>query len=176
MRASWLWLGALFFLAMPSAAWATAGESECSVAGGLAVGYEPAKAGAGTPVLVALDGQWLHHASDFWAFGGALRARPALFSGYMAAATADARWTLDALTWIPSLAVGAGPQVLAVQTSSSVGLVARAEASVAYRSSRDHGWVLRAAFEGGRLDRVAGLLVVSVGYIDYHGHGIGLDL
>ncbi|MBI5607344.1 MAG: hypothetical protein HY902_00525 [Deltaproteobacteria bacterium] len=164
------WAAALLAIALPGPAWATAGERECSVAAGVASGS------AVTRPMLALDGQWLHHASDFWAFGGALRARSALDRQYAAAATVDARWTLDALTWIPSLAVGVGPQLASWQ-SNPVALVARGEASLAWRGARDHGWVLRAAWEGSPLQTpLGGLWTLSIGYVDYHGHGIGVDL
>ncbi len=157
-------------LALPAPAWATAGERECSLAAGVGTGSVIAR-----PML-ALDGQWLHHASDFWAFGGALRARSALDRQYAASATVDARWTLDALTWIPSLAVGIGPQLASWQ-HDPVALLARGEASLAWRGARDHGWVLRAAWEGSPLQApVGGLWTLSLGYVDYHGHGIGIDL
>jgi hypothetical protein len=157
-------------VAEPAAA--TSGEYEWSLAGG------GGKGTARDGWLGAFDGQWLHHASDFWAFGGAVRGRVGP-SQQAALATVDARFTLDALQWIPSLALGAGGG-WHHGGSAAWTLESRVEASLAYRASRHHGWVVRGAWEqlwpAASASAGGSRWLLSLGWVGYGGRGIGLDL
>lgn len=172
----WLsWAG----VAVPATASATQGERECSIAVGAAALTDAANPGGAALVGVAGQGQWMQHASDFWSMGGAIRAmgHP---GGGIGGATLDARYTLDALTIIPSVAIGTGPALGWTAKSARVQLDARAEASVIWRSARDHGWVVRLAAERAVTSTDGGAppvrWLLTLGYVHFHGKGIGIDL
>lgn len=152
---------------------ATAGEQEWSVAAG----------GGGSSLgsggwIAGVDGQWLYHASDFWAWGGSLRGRAGP-QQQSAVAYADARFTVDALQWIPSLAIGAGGGWQHGEAAAWA-IESRVELSLGYRVARGYGWVVRGAWEQawpGRGDAAAGSRwLLSIGWTAYRGRGIGLDL
>lgn len=153
--------------ALPSPAAATQGEYEYSL--GLSAGAGPDCAGG----LVGPEAKALLHATDFWAFGAAARDRrcTARWQDGSTAATAEARWTLDALTWIPSLAGGIG----VAHTPAGWLPQLRAEASLDWRGQPSWGVSLRLAHERDGWDS-AGRWLVTVAWVGYGGRGTGLDL
>ncbi len=168
----WLQLVAtVLVVAAPLPTWALEGEREVSVAlvAGPAEASEPTSGVAG-----GIDGQVLWHTSDFWAFGLAGRSRAwssPWNAGGALAAEAMARWTLDALQWIPSLGLSAGYQVEA--PIGRRGPSARIEASLAYRQQRERAWVFRVQHE---TTKDSTRVLLAVGLIWYSGKGTTLEL
>jgi len=147
-----------------SPAGATQGEHEASAA--LVVG--------GGPVLGA-DAQWLYHASDFWAFGATARPRWSVGAAGAIAADVTARYTVDALTWIPSVALGAGGGWWSDHGGVTPAL--RAELSLAWRPARSWAIVARADAETDPASPpTSPRWLFGVGYVRYFGRGIGVDL
>lgn len=172
IKATAIWATAIFSAATCSAAgwvgaspaWATEGEREWSAA-----------ALAGSDLSAGADGQLLWHYSDFWAFGAGVRARATRNGVVSGGPQILARWTLDALRWIPSLAVGAG--VSAESAEKRVWPLVTGEASLTYRPARAWGLSVRAQVEAPAVDGNAGTrYLIGVGYVGYFGQGIGVDL
>jgi hypothetical protein len=116
----------------------------------------------------------LYNLSDFWAVGGAVRDRRFLWDvpAGVTAATADVRMVLDALTWVPSLGIAAGPS----WGADGFAWQGRVEVAMGYRPARDWGLVFRGGAES---DLAAGTPLrwtFGVGWVWYRGAGIGLDL
>lgn len=167
MRGTSLVLAAAALASSALPAYATQGEHEVSA--GLSAG---AGSGCAGPWIGA-DGRWLLHATDFWAFGAALRDRRCGgdWGSGTTAASAEARWTLDALTWIPSLAASAGLG----RTAQGLVPALRAEASMDWRGQPGWGVSLRLAHErDGWSD--AGRWLLTLAWVGYRGRGTGLDL
>ncbi len=171
MRRAWAWAGAVaaaaVFACAPAVAHATQGEHEYSL--GLSAGSAAECAGA----WLGPEAKVLLHATDFWSFGAAVRDRrcTSQWQSGSTAATAEARWTLDALTWIPSLAGGVGiartPQGFLPQL--------RAEASMDWRGQPGWGVSVRLAHERDGWDGV-GRWLITLAWVGYGGRGTGLDL
>ncbi|MBM4344854.1 MAG: hypothetical protein FJ100_15915 [Deltaproteobacteria bacterium] len=168
-----LGLTAVAMLAMgaPAAAAALEGERETSLAivAGPSELADPAAGAA-----VGIDAQWLWHTSDFWAFGGGVRGRG--WSGPEGGASVEgiARWTLDALQWIPSLAVAMGYQTDPWQR---VGAVLRLEGSLAWRRERGRAWVFRIQAESPRAGHLEpARALIGVGLVWYAGKTSGFEL
>ena len=160
-----LWFSAAFAavaLCCAGPARATQGEREAS--GTLAWG----------PAALGVDGQLLMHASDFWAFGGAVRARLIDPRRPLAGAAVTVRYTIDALTWIPSVACGAGAEFdfLRGQLSPAV----HAQAELIMRAARQWGLVARVVAEANpaNINDFRGL--IALGYVRFWGKGDGPEL
>lgn len=156
---------ALLAIAQPS--YATQGEHEYSA--GLSAGSEANCSGA----MLGPDGRWLLHATDFWAFGAGVRDRRCTgdWRSGTTSATAEARWTLDALTWIPSLAASAGLG----RNRQGLTPTVRAEASMDWRGQPTWGVSVRVAHErDGWAD--TGRWMLTLAWVGYRGRGTGLDL
>ena len=150
-----------------SAALATQGEHEASL--GLSAGVGSDCSGA----LIGPEARVLLHATDFWAFGVGARDRrcSARWQSGSTATTAEARWTLDALTWIPSLAGGIG----VAYTASGFAPQLRAEASLDWRGQPTWGISARLSHERDGWSS-SGRWLVTVAWVGYGGRGTGLDL
>lgn len=152
---------------VPAVASATQGEQEYSL--GLSAG-----AGLGcAAAMIGPEAKGLLHATDFWAFGAAVRDRrcTARWQTGSTAATTEARWTLDALTWIPSLSGGVG----IARTESGLLPQLRAEASLDWRGQPGWGVSVRLAHERDGWDS-AGRWLLTLAWVGYRGRGTGLDL
>lgn len=158
---------ALSAVAAPATAHATQGEQEYSL--GMSAG---SGAGCSAP-LVGPEVKGLFHASDFWAFGAALRDRrcTARWQAGSTSAAVEARWTLDALTWIPSLSGGVG----AARTEDGLLPQLRAEASLDWRGQPGWGVSVRVAHERDGWNS-SGRWLLTVAWVGYRGRGTGLDL
>lgn len=165
-RAS-LVFAALIASSVAAPAQATQGEHEYSA--GISAGADARCPGA----WLGPDGRWLLHATDFWAFGAGMRDRRCSgdWRSGTTSASAEARWTLDALTWIPSLAASAGLG----RTREGWTAVVRAEASLDWRGEPTWGVSLRLAHERDGWDD-AGRWMVTLAWVGYAGRGTGLDL
>ncbi|MFZ4579456.1 MAG: hypothetical protein ACOYOB_13780 [Myxococcota bacterium] len=156
----------LALLALPTPAQATAAETEWTA--GVMAGTESAGLFAG------VDVGGLYNLSDFWALGGSVRDRRFLWdapSG-VTAATVDARMVLDALTWVPSLGVAAGP----AWRADGLAWLGRAEVALGYRPARDWGLVFRGGAESELAAGAPLRWTFGVAWVWYRGAGIGLDL
>lgn len=167
---SWALCAAAVTLASP--ALALEGEREASLA--LVAGTDdvarPLASAAG-----GLDAQLLWHTSDFWAFGGGVRARAWSGAAVGVAVEGVARWTLDALQWIPSLGVAVGYQ--ADPLEPRLGPALRVEASLAWRRHREHAWVFRLQGESARAGWLApDRFLVGFGLVWYSGKGEAFEL
>lgn len=162
-------------LLLPGAAVATEGEHEWHVAvGGASAARSGRAVDSSAPWAVALDGGGWLHVSDFWAFGASLhdrRAPTALRDG-ATSVTADARFTVDALQWIPSVAASVGP----AWTPDGASLQARLALSLAWRSGRERAFTVAFAAEQDDVRHTAPRYVLSLGLAWFAGKGIGLDL
>jgi hypothetical protein len=158
---------------LPTPAWATAGENEWRA--GLGTSFSPW-------ALAGLELGWLHDLTDFWGAGATLRDRRSLRSlpDGTAAISADVRFVVDALQWIPALGMGFGAAVGNDGRGGSNGVemlpYLRFEASLAYRPARTWGVVLHVGADhyGGQDGSFVG--TVSLSYQMYTGNGSGLDL
>ena len=150
--------------------YATEGEREWSIA---AMAGSSSSDPANPRWSAGLDGQLLFHASDFWALGATVR--PRFASGRAAIALdATARWTLDALQWIPSVAAGVGGQF--ATKSSALSVAVRAEGSLTWRAQRAWGISARVAVESALSTNEPMHWLAGVGYVRYWGAGVGVDL
>lgn len=159
---------------IPAVVAASEGENEWRA--GLGTSFAPTG-------LAGVELGWLHDLTDFWAAGGTVRDRRAVRSlpDGAAAVSADVRFVVDALQWIPAAGLGFGA---AVGNASGVGSgnslevlpYLRIEGSLAYRPARTWGVVLHVGADhyGGQDGHFAG--TVSLSYQWYTGKGDGLDL
>ncbi|MCO4763267.1 MAG: hypothetical protein KC502_17240 [Myxococcales bacterium] len=123
----WLGMAALLgMLALPTASVASEGDHELWA--GVAVTETP-KLGAALRYRYAF--------TDFWAIGAALQHRRDLDGAHESAGLGEVRLTIDALTWVPSIAVGVGA---AMAGGADPALMARVAGELAYRPARD--WAL----------------------------------
>ncbi|MSQ83205.1 MAG: hypothetical protein EXR77_09890 [Myxococcales bacterium] len=150
--------------------YATEGEREWSIA---AMAGSSGSDSVNSQWLAGLDGQLLFHASDFWALGATVRPR---FAAGRAAVALDAtaRWTLDALQWIPSVAAGVGGQF--ATENSALSLAMRAEGSLTWRAQRAWGISARVAVESAVSTNEPMHWLAGIGYVRYWGAGVGVDL
>lgn len=122
-------------------------------------------------VGAALSSAWWW--SDLVAFGAALDGSFTVAEAtlpHRLAARGEVRVAIDALTWVPWLELGAGygvhPEVW------TGGLLLRAGAGVAYRSSRAFSWQARVAWERLTANRGGDTLQLCIG-IAWHRGGAG---
>lgn len=100
-----------------------------------------------------LSGQYRYAWTDFWAVGATLQHRHGWRGGSAAglpetAAFLDARLTLDALTWVPSVVVGLG----AATDWETLQLRVSAAGVLAYRPARDWSVKVRVGVEQSLID------------------------
>lgn len=140
------------FAASTSVAFAAQAEAELSVAVG--AGGDPMRDGVG----VRLAADYLYNVADLWSVG----ATAVLTQGddfAVASAVATARVIVDALTWVPSLSVGAGA------TSLSGGAwFFRGQAELAYRPARDTSMFVRVCAERAGASGAHTSVAAEVGY------------
>lgn len=122
----------------------------------------------------ALSSAWWW--SDLVAFGAALDGSFTVADAtlpHRLAARGEVRVAIDALTWVPWLELGAGygvhPEVW------SGGLLLRAGAGVAYRSSRAFSWQARVAWERLAVNRGGDTLQLCIGFAWHRGGAGTLD-
>ena len=154
-----------------SNALATQGESEFWVGPGVALD--------GTTIFAGAELGWLRHLTDFWSVGATLRdrRRPAQPGDGRTHLTADARYVVDALTWIPGAGVGLGVAADTTGTAVEFQPCARVELAVGYRAHRTWGLALRPGADlVWKGEGVTPVWTLSLAYVRYTGQGIGLDL
>jgi len=162
-------------LCLAGPATATEGEHEWHLSlGGATAARSARTVDADAPFALAVDGGGWLHVSDFWAFGASVHDRrsPVALKDGATSVTADARFTVDALQWIPSVAASVGPAL----TTDGVSLQARLALSVAWRSGRERAWTVGFAAEQDDVRHTAPRYVVTLGLAWFGGRGIGLDL
>ena len=165
----WASLAVAASLAVPVVAEASAGETEWRAG----LGASPASRAA-----VGVELGWLHNLTDFWSLGVNLRDRrlvAALPDGRVAV-TADARFVVDALTWIPAVDLGFGGALANGGTTGAMQAFVHADVSLGYRPARNWGVSLHVGAD--RYGGVEGEYIgtVAISYVWYRGSGIGLDL
>jgi hypothetical protein len=152
---------------VPRAAPASAGEQEAWLA--LGARLEPSGSLAAAGEL-----RWLHNLDDYWALGLTLQdRRKALGGGGDEALLGTARLVVDALTWIPALAVSLGP---AWSPGGGWDALVRLEGSLGWRPARTWGLaVVLAAEQPARLTEAPRWLG-CLGAVFYFGGVPDLDL
>ncbi len=125
-------------------------------------------------LVVGADVRWLRNVSDFWALGAALQDRHDLDGDGSSAALAHARLIIDALTWVPSLALSAGPAW--DWTAARVDATWRVEGALAWRPERAwglQGWI---AVESMLRNGQEPVWLIGLGYGCFDGAAGALDL
>ncbi len=155
-----VWLAAvaaLLFTGLAAPARATQGEREASLT---------ALLGAPVGESLGADAQLLFHATDFWAFGATARGRWRVVDGSSASALIAARYTIDALTWVPSVSLSGGMQLAPQQGWSPAAAV---QAELVMRAARTWGIVARVVVETNSFNPMGFRTLAGIGYVCYWG-------